>query len=179
MPYSSHTEPVTDSITKVNDEVAVGSDLGFQRRWWRFERAIWIVFITIVILDVLGVFGRGWVAKAERKTHDGSMEVKYERIERFRTPSILAVQFGPSTIHDGKVQLWVSESLVKPLGAQRVIPQPASSVIGQGGILYTFPATTNPASVEFGMEPASAGISHLALRVPGWETLNLTIGVMP
>ena len=176
---SPSTEPVTDSITKLNDEVAVGSDLDFQRRWWRFERATWIVFICIVILDVLGVFGRGWLAKAERKTRDGSMEVKYERVERFRTPSILTIQFGPKAIHDGKIQLFASESLVKPLGTQRVVPQPASSVIGQGGILYTFPTTINPASVEFAMEPASPGISHLSLQVPGSEALNLTIAVMP
>ncbi len=179
MGSSTHTEPISDSITKVNDEVAVGSDLDFQRRWWRFERTIWIVFICIVILDVLGVFGRGWFANAERKATDGSMDVKYERVERFRTPLILAVQFGPNAIHDGKVQLWASESLIKPLGAQRVIPERASSVIGQGGILYTFPATDNPASVEFAMEPASAGVFHLALHVPGSETVNLTIGVMP
>ncbi len=179
MPSSAQTELVTDSITKVNDEVAVGSDLDFQRRWWRFERTIWIVFICLVILDVLGVFGRGWFAHAERKASDGSIDVKYERIERFHTPSILTVHFGPAAIHDDKIQLWASESLVKPLGAQRVIPQPSSSAIGNGGILYTFPATSNSASIDFAMEPASAGVFHLALRAPGSETLNLTIGVMP
>lgn len=172
-------EPVTDSITKINDEVAVGSDLDFQHRWWRFERGVWVLFICVVILDALGVFGRGWVANADRKARDGSIEVKYERIERFRTPSILAIQFGPNAIQNGKIQLWASDTLVKPLGTQRVIPQPANSVIGRGGILYTFPATINPASVEFAMEPSSPGICHLGLRVPGSEALNLTIGVMP
>jgi hypothetical protein len=127
----------------------------------------------------LGVFGRGWFAKAERKTADGSMDVKYERIERFRTPSLLAVQFGPAAIHDGKIQLWASESLVKPLGAQRIIPEPVNSAIGDGGILYSFAATNNPAAVEFAMEPASAGVFHLILRVPGSQAINLTIGVMP
>lgn len=172
-------QPVTDSITKLNDEIAVGSDLDFQRRWWRFERGIWIFFICIVILDALGVFGRGWAANADRKARDGSIEVKYERVERFRTPSIMAIQFGTNAIQNGKIQLWASDTLVKPLGTQRVIPQPASSVVGQGGILYTFPATINPASVEFAMEPSSPGLCHLALRVPGYETSNLTIAVMP
>jgi len=80
------TQPVTDSVTKVNDEIAVGSDLRFQHRWWRFERTMWVVFVIIVVLDALGTFGRGWAANAQEKTHDGTMDVKYERIERFRPP---------------------------------------------------------------------------------------------
>ncbi len=179
MPSGPPTQPVTDSVAKVNDEVAVGSDLKFQHRWWRFERAIWVLFFCAVILDALGVFGRGWAANAQRKTPDGSMTVKYERIERFHTPSILEVQFGANAIQNGKIQLWASDTLLKPLGTQRVIPQPASSVIGQGGIIYTFPATINPASIQFALEPSSPGILHLDLRVPGSEPLNLSIAVMP
>jgi len=56
MPASAPTEPVQDSVSKVNDELAVGSDLEFQRRWWKFERGVWIFFILLIVLDVLGVF---------------------------------------------------------------------------------------------------------------------------
>jgi hypothetical protein len=176
---SQRTQPVEDSVRKVNGEVAVGSDLGFQHRWWRFERIIWFAFLAIVVLDALGFFGRGWAAKAHRLSSDRTMDVTYERIERFRTPSILAIRFGPNAIHDGKVHLWTSDTLVKPLGNQRVVPQPASSAVGQGGILYTFPATGNPAFVEFAMEPSSVGIYPVMLRVTGAEPLTLKIMVMP
>jgi hypothetical protein len=49
----------------VNDEITVGEDLQFQRKWWVFERVIWILFSLILVLDIAGVFGRGPVAKAE------------------------------------------------------------------------------------------------------------------
>jgi hypothetical protein len=75
--------------------------------------------------------------------------------------------------------MWASETLIKSLGNQRVVPQPASSVIGQGGIVYTFPATTNPTSVEFSMEPSSPGIYPLALHIPGSEGLTVSIIVLP
>ena len=52
------TQPVTDSVPKINDELAVGEDLAFQRRWWRFENAVWIFFALLVILDLIGAFGR-------------------------------------------------------------------------------------------------------------------------
>ncbi len=173
------TEPIRESISKVNDEVSVGADLEFQRHWWRFEKAVWWLFGVIVFLDVLGCFGRGPLANAQMQTKDGSMSIKYERIERLSTPSILSVEFGGSAIKDGKVQLLVSESLVKRLGTQRVVPQPATSSLGNGKILYTFPASTFPAGIQFGLEPANVGLSHLTLQVPGSEEVQLNIYVVP
>src|SRR4051794_9976112 len=173
------TAPVEDSVAKVNNEVAVGSDLRFQKKWWKFERVIWTLFTLIVILDVLGCFGKGWLANARASAPDGSLDVKYERVQRFSTPSRLEIGIGPDAIRNGAVQLWVSENLVKTLGNQRVIPQPASSVVGAGGILYTFPATTTPASVEFSLEPGKLGPETLEIRAPGFEPVRLKIFVMP
>lgn len=173
------TKPIEDTVSRVNDEVAVGEDLEFQRKWWRFETAIWIVLTIIVILDLLGAFGRGYLAKAEANAIDGSVHVKYERIERFKTPSIMRVELGPGAVHDGKVRLWTSESLVTDLGNQRVIPQPQASVVGNGGTLYTFEATQNPMMVEFALEPGNMGVYDLSLGVEGLERLKLKIYVMP
>ena len=179
MASSAATKPVEDTVSKVNDELAVGSDLEFQHKWWRFTRVLWIVFTAIIVADLLGCFGRGFLANARLQTSDGAMNVKYERIERFSTPSILRVEFGPAAIHDGKIELWISETFIKSLGNQRVVPQPLSSVVGQGGISYTFPATTVPAAVEFALEPLTPGIYNLALRTPGSQELHARIFVMP
>jgi hypothetical protein len=174
------TRPVAeDDISKVNDDVAVGADLDFQRRWWRGERVIWIIFAAILVSDVLGCFGRGPLAKAHLRARDASMEVDLERIERFGTPSVMNIRFGPAAIHDGQVRLWVSESLIKSLGNQRVVPQPATSVLSEQGILYTFPATGSAAGVAFAMQPAKPGLYDLALRVPGFEELRTKVVVMP
>ncbi len=162
------TAPVEDSVAKISDELAVGEDLHFQRKWWRFEKGVWIVFLVIVLLDIAGVFGRGPAANARGRTQGGMMVVDYERIERFSTPSILTIHFGPSAVRDGKkIQLWVSDSLVHQFGNQRIVPQPASSVIGNGGILYTFASTPLPDSVDFALQPANPGIYSLQMRIPG------------
>lgn len=178
MPPELTTE-VKDSVPKVNNEVAVGEDIEFQRRWWRFERAVWILFTVLVLLDLSGAFGRGPLAKARIRSQDGAMDVHYERIERFSTPSILNVEFGPNAIHDGKVQLWVNEGTIKKLGTQRVVPQPVSSLIGDDGVLYTFDATKPPASIQFALQPSAPGIFPLELRVPGSQMLTMRIVVMP
>jgi len=171
------TSPVKDSISKVNDELAVGADLKFQRRWWIFERSVWVVFSLIVIADLLGCFGRGYFSHAEIK--GPVCDIQYERIERFSTPSILTIHFGPEAVHDGRIKLWASGSLVKPLGNQRVIPQPSSSVLENGGVLYTFDASSHPSSVEFALEPATFGAFPLTLQVPGTDPVQLKIYVMP
>jgi hypothetical protein len=173
------TEPVSDSVPKINDEVAVGQDLKFQRKWWHFERAVWICFGIVVALDLAGAFGRGPLAKRQFAAPDHSMTIQYEGIERFSTPSILRVTFGPPAIHDGKAQLWVSDSLVKKLGNQRVVPQPVESAIGHGGILYTFSATELPAQVEFALSPSSPGTGEIRFQVPGHSEANLKIFIVP
>lgn len=173
------TTPVRDTVPKINNELAVGSDIEFQRKWWRWENRIWFVFAAIIIADILGCFGRGPVANAHARTSAGTMDIKYERIERYGTPSILTIQFGPNANHNGKIQLWVDDSLIKPLGNQRVVPQPQTSTLDGKGILYTFDSTAHPNSVEFALEPSAAGIYPLKLRVPGAEEFNTKIYVMP
>ena len=107
------------------------------------------------------------------------MVVKYERIQRLGTPSVLSVDFSPAAIHDQKIQVWVNNSLVKPLGNQRVVPQPLQSVVGAGGILYTFQASTSPASIEFETQPTAVGLTKLVLQVSQHATTELSIFVMP
>ncbi len=179
MPVTPETQPIEDSVPKINDELAVGSDLEFQRRWDALEGKIWIFLLIFLVLSLLGLFGRGPLAKATAKAPDGSIEVKYERFERFSTPSVLTVNINTAFLQNGKAQLWVSEALVKPLGNQRVVPQPDKSEIGNGGILYTFPASPGPASVEFQLQPSSLGKTELKIRVPGHPELSLNIYVMP
>jgi hypothetical protein len=175
------SKPVEDSVAKVNEEVAVGEDLAFQKKWWIFERWVWIVFTLILLLDLSGVFGRGPLAKAHRRTHDGAMDVRYERIARTGTPSTMSIAFGGNAIQNGKIRLFVSESVVKELGAQRVIPSPAEAAVGNGGLSYIFPASGPPATVEFVLQPSTFGIYRFTLRVEGSgsDSVNARVVVVP
>ena len=179
MPKVPFTSPVQDSVPKVDGEVAVGEDLEFQRRWWRFERIAWSVFALLVLCDLLGLFGRGILADAQRRSPDGALDVKYERIERTGTPSMMTLRFGPAAFHDGKIQLFVSNSVVQELGAQRVIPAPATTEIGNGGLTYTFPATAPPATITFALQPSGPGAFPFTLQLPGSQPVRATVVVLP
>ena len=173
------TKPVEDSVERVNDEIAVGEDLTFQRKWWRFENAVWVFFTLIIVLDLAGLFGRGPIAKATRSAPDGSMLVKFERIERTSSPSILTVQFAQSAIHDGKIRLFVSNGLVKSLGTQRVIPAPQETVVGEGGLTYSFPASRPPASVDLELQPTGPGLFDFTVGVVGAAPVHAKVFVVP
>ena len=179
MAAKSFSQPVEESVSKVNDEIEVGEDLDFQRKWWRFENFVWAVFSLIIVLDLSGVLGRGPVAKAERRTANGTIDVKYERIERTESPSLLTIRFGQSAIVDGKMKLYISESLVQGLGTQRVIPAPLASEVGKGGLTYTFLASKPPASIDLALQPSGPGLYEFAIGVAGTEPLHAKIFVVP
>jgi hypothetical protein len=173
------SKPVKDSVAKVNNEIEVGENLDFQRKWWRLENVVWIFFSLVIVLDLAGLFGRGPIAKAERRSADGTIDVKYERIERTDSPSILSINFGPSAIQDGKIHLYVSESLVKGLGTQRVVPAPLETSIGNGGLTYIFPASTLPASVDLALEPEGPGLYDFTVGIHGAAPVHAKVFVVP
>lgn len=173
------TKTVEDTVSKVNDELAVGEDLEFQRRWWRAERVIWVFLAAILLLDIAGAFGRGYLARTDRTSPDGSIHAQYERVLRFGTQSKLKLDFGPAAVHDHKIQLWASESLASQLGSQQIVPQPSAGMPDQGGILYTFPVNSLPASVIIGLQPTAAGLHSVQLRAGSAQNLELHFLVMP
>ena len=173
------TKPVEDAVPKVDNTVAVGENLEFQRRWWRFEHVVWCVFTVIVLCDIAGLFGRGFLAKAHRQTADGTLALSYERVQRGSTPSIMTYKFGPGAVHDGRIQLFVSQSLIKTLGAQRISPQPLTSAIDDGGITYTFPAAPSGGNVEISLEPSFPGIHDFTTGISGAQPIQAKVVVLP
>lgn len=170
---------IEDSVPKVDDEIAVGEDLDFQRKWWRFEKSVWLFFFLVLIADGLGLLGRGWLSKAEKHTSDGSLTLKYDWIERASTPSVMSFQLGKSALHDGAVQLYVSNSIVKELGAQRISPQPLRSELGNAGITYTFPAGRGARIVQIELAPQFPGEARFQVAVPGSDSIRGKILIVP
>jgi hypothetical protein len=168
-----------DEVPKVDDAIAVGEDLAFQERWWTFERVVWSFFGLVLLADVLGVFGAGWLAHVQVNDPSTAMHLHYDRVTRTGTPNSLAIQFAPDAAANGAVTLMVSDTVTKSLGAQRVIPQPQTSAISAGNMIYTFPAGKVPGEVDFELQPAAPGIYHFTLQVPGHTPLTRRVVVVP
>jgi hypothetical protein len=171
--------PVVDSVPKVADEVAVGEDLNFQHKWWKFERIIWSFFILVLLCDVLGLFGRGWLAKAKRSTPDQALTLEYERVERSGSPSVMTLHFGPAASHNGRIQVFVNNEIIRGLGARRISPQPATSALTDGGITYTFDSGSTPTIAEIALQPMFPGRHKIRIQVPGRQPIETSVLVLP
>lgn len=178
MPDIPFESPLEETVPKV-DEIDVGENLEFQRKWWRFEKIVWPILLAIVVADLLGVFGRGWLAKARRSTPDQALTLEYERVARASTPSTMTFRFSEAAIHHGRIVLFVSQSIVKGLGVRQISPQPEKSTIGADGITYEFPATTVPASVQIELEPSFPGSQRFWVQVEGSPPIRASVFVVP
>ena len=178
-----HAKPfkttIDDSVPKVDDDIAVGEDIEFQRKWWRFETVVWSFFLLVLVADGLGLFGRGWLSKAEKHTADGSLTLHYEWVERAATPSIMSFDFGPAAIHDGAVKLYVSNSIVKELGPRRISPEPLRSEMVDGGIVYTFPGAGRNMVVQIALAPEFPGEDRFQVAVPGNNPIRGKVLIVP
>lgn len=172
-------QDVADSVPKTRNELAVGEDIEFQRKWWRFESIVWPILMLIVLADLLGAFGRGWLSKAHAETPDHAMTLDYERIARASTPSVMTFRFNENAIHNGRIVLFVSNAVVKPLGAMRISPEPALSTVGGNGITYTFAANTAPASVQIELQPSFPGRHRFRVQAEGSAPITRSIFVVP
>ena len=168
-----------DDVPKVDGALAVGEDLEFQRRWWKFERLVWSFFILVLVADLSGILGRGPLAKAERRNSDGTLTIKYERVQRENTASMLTILPGPGAVQGGQLKLFVSDTLLKQLGTQRVIPQPEISAVGDGGVTYVFAAKQLPMTVQMELKPAKLGLQHFAVAVSGGSAVKADTFVLP
>lgn len=172
-------QPLDEPVPKVDNEVAVGEDLDFQRKWWRFEHIIWWVFVAILICDLLGMFGRGWFAKAKASTPDHALVLNYDRIARKDAPSVMTLQFGPAAVHNGRIEVSISESVIKDLGAQRISPQPVISALGPKAITYVWYATGALTSAEITLQPSRAWSHRFAVQVAGSPPIERSVLVFP
>jgi hypothetical protein len=175
-PLPSHAP---ENFPRIDGSISVSEDLDFQRHWWRFQRIAWFVLSAVLIADALGVFGQGWMARAQRGATDGTLRLRYDRVERAGAPSEMTIEFGKAAVRDHQVRLFASQNIVKELGAQRIIPQPSTSEVSPGGIIYTFPATGAPAVVTFALQPVKPGFHNIEISVPDARAVNVGILVLP
>lgn len=181
MPADAFLQPVDSAaVPKTDNTVAVGEDLHFQEKWWKFEHVVWSLFFLIILADAIGLFGQGWLAHVQLHQPGSAMEIKYDRIERETTPSQVTVRFAPEAASNGTIKLFVSDSVIDDLGNQRIAPQPSTSTIGNGGVTYTFPAQgQQPSSVLFSLEPSKPGVFHFTMGVPGHQPASARVVVLP
>jgi hypothetical protein len=170
------------------DGIEAGSALEFQERWWRVERVAWVLTTLVLVVAAAGVFGRGPVARRTAGARGAGAWVEYERVVRFRTPTMLVVHLPAGPPPDGRTTLALRGSVLGKLSVQRVIPEPLASAAGPDGISYTIqrvaaataaPGIADSATVRIVLEPGAAGPVQATVAVHGAPALSFRQFVVP
>lgn len=126
----------------------IEEDLAQERRSWIFERAGWVVLGTIVLLSLLGLFGKGVLSKASATAADGRVEAEYQRFARYQGPLQLRIRVEPEGLSSPEARIWLNGEYLRGIRIEQIEPEPESQQATQGGVLYTFPAASGEKSVE-------------------------------
>jgi hypothetical protein len=164
----------------INDELEVGYNPSFERKW-RLVEVISHIFMAVIALAALaGLLGRGPLSHRTYSTKDGRLAIDFEPVARYGTSTQVTLHLSASDQEDRPVRVFVSSALVEPLGLQGILPEPVSSEAVGGGIVYDFriPPGQKEALARFVLKPSVVGPVEVDVR-QNLEALSFTQWVLP
>jgi hypothetical protein len=160
-------------LSKTGD-IETGFDEAFEWKWIRFEHSIWLVMIVVVIVGLAGGLGRGPLAKAQAAA--APIEVEYERVVRYQTPTQITVTFSGQS---GIERLFVGRPLLDRLQLESIVPRPAAAEPGRDGVVLLFPRSKTASQVTLVAQPATLGRTRTAIGLPEGPRVTFSQLVLP
>ena len=129
-----------------------GRDIAYQRREWTAQRVGWAVMALLVLAAGIGALGSsGPAATAETGASDGSLRVRYARLERHHAPSRMVIDVAPRFAESGEVRLWLDIGYAQQLSLESIVPEPESVEVEPERVVYVFAAgdASGPLEITF------------------------------
>ncbi len=155
-------EPVRGA-DRVNDDLEVGYDQEFERRWNIAQNVGLVVMVLFLLVCLSGLLGRGPFSHRTASAPDGSLRVDYEPAAREGTPTQVTLRMSNPDDAPKPVSVFVSGELAEPLGLGRTVPDTESTMVGSRGLVLRFTVAPRQADAKIRLDamPASAGIVRL------------------
>ena len=135
----------------------------FHRRDWRAQRLGWALLALVVLMALLGGFGRGILARGVALSPDRTFRVRYERLVRRHAPARLEFTLAPGlAASDGLVRIWLDRRYAADVRITDVQPEPAQVSVTPALLIYSFAVADGgqPVTVTFGIEHHRVGRSR-------------------
>lgn len=164
-------------LSQVGDLV-IDQDLEFQRRSWRIQR-IGQCFVGLFVLGgLLGLFGKGWLAR--RELAQGPLRVEHPRFLRLQTPDSLTVRITPDGGAAVPLELWMDDPLAELFEIAEISPAPTAQSVRDGRLIYRFDLSgAPPATIRFRIRPRDWGWRRARLGLVGGPEVELKQLVYP
>ena len=145
---------------RVSDYLEVGYDQEFERRWTVAQRVGLVVMGGFLLVCLSGLLGRGPYSHRTANAPDGSLHVDYEPAAREGTPTQITLRLANPGDAPLPVSLFVSGTLVEPLGLAHTVPETTATMVGSKGLVLRFTVAPRQADAKIRLDamPAAAGI---------------------
>ena len=165
---------------RVNEEIEVGYDEPFERRWRRAEQVGRWVMVLFVAAGLAGLLGRGPFSHATVASAGTGLAIDFEPVARSQTGTQVTFHLDNPT-NDPTVDLFLGSNVVEPMGLQRIVPEPVETRIVNDGMVMRIPvpAGTHDAKLRLMLQPVSLGPNQLIARLAGRPAQRWTQFVVP
>ena len=165
---------------RVNEELEVGFNEPFEKRWLRAEQVGRVVMTLFVAAGLTGLMGRGPYSHRTNRNADQALAIDFEPVARSQTGTQLTFHLSNAT-QEPTVKLFVGGTVVEPMGLQRVLPEPVKTETMSDGLLFTVavPPGTQDARVRLMLQPVGMGVNTFVARLEGHAPLHWTQFVVP
>lgn len=147
----------------------IEEDLRVKRFSWVGQLVQYAVLAMVVLAGLLGVFGDGPLARAERRS--GSLSVQYDRFQRAERMTVVRIDFADG----GEVAL--DPALLEHWRVESVVPEPRSVTVDDGTIVYRFRASTS-GHAAFRLTPEKMGGRSVRVE-SGGDAVTVAVFVYP
>lgn len=165
---------------RVNDELEVGFDQTFERRWSRVERTGYGVMALFIAAGLAGLFGRGPFSHRTRHSGVSGLTVDFEPVARSQCDTQVTFHIDNPTDAPTRT-LFLGTNLVEPMGLHQVQPEPARTQTTKDGLIFTLaiPPHTQGALVRVMLMPSTIGPQQMIARLDDQPPLRWNQFVMP
>lgn len=163
------------------EDIEAGCDLPFERRWWRLQRVSWIILSFLLLGGMAGLFGHGPLSKATLHPPGSALEVRYDRLARRETPSLLELRLEKSALVSGRVQILLNRALVDKMQLKQIVPVPLLAEPRADGVRFVFQTdpSCDSAFIVFSENPTTPGLVDAEVTVEGADPVHFRQFVYP
>jgi hypothetical protein len=169
-----------DTVTRT-DDIELGCDLTFERRWWRVQRIVWVILTLLILGGVVGIFGHGPLSEAMANPSGSGMQIYYDRLARRETPTQLQLRLEKAVIASGEVHIRLNRALLDCIQLKQIIPEPlATQPLADGArFIFRTDPTHDSALIVFLSSPTKPGFVESEVTVEGGEPVRFHQFVYP
>ena len=142
-------------------------DMRFQRRFWGFQRAGWVLVSLLLAATVLGLFSEGPLSWTVTRAGDGTLAIEHERFLRSGASTSMTIRLGGERAGPEHV-IVISHSLLQTLTFETVQPEPVRAETHPDGLHLTFAAPGDgDSAIYIALRPEAAGFVDGAIAIGG------------